>query len=250
MKRIIFLLTTIFTCTCSYAETINLHWLNDNGTTYTESTCTVDDDLIIPTTPPTKYGYTFTGWDLLPYISLEYIESTGTQYIDTGIYTSNEITAEYTFALTELPSGIGQIFGAGGNYPTDTQVWTEWGSFLVAKCGNSYCSCGAQDKNIHTVIFNNTDGNVLFDNNTRGSFLSYNSNRKVMFLGRSNHANVYPTKQKIYSAKFTNKTTGLIIADFIPVLDDAGTPCMYDLVEHKFYYNAGSGDFIAGPVLQ
>ena len=39
------------------------------------------------------------------------------------------------------------------------------------------------------------------------------------------------------------------IIDLIPVLDKDGIPCMYDLVEHKFYYNAGTGDFIAGPII-
>ena len=28
-----------------------------------------------------------------------------------------------------------------------------------------------------------------------------------------------------------------------------GTPCLYDKVERKFYYNAGTGQFIAGPVI-
>ncbi len=36
---------------------------------------------------------------------------------------------------------------------------------------------------------------------------------------------------------------------FIPILDINGTPCMYDKVEDKFYYNAGTGQFIAGPAI-
>ena len=34
-----------------------------------------------------------------------------------------------------------------------------------------------------------------------------------------------------------------------PVLDKNGTPCMYDNVTDQFFYNAGTGQFIAGPVI-
>ena len=101
MKKFLLTLCAIFMCIGAIAETINLHWLNDNGTTYTESTCTVNDDLIIPTTPPTKYGYTFTGWGLLPFTPIEYLESTGTQYIDTGVIADENTQIQLNFKLYE-----------------------------------------------------------------------------------------------------------------------------------------------------
>ena len=34
-----------------------------------------------------------------------------------------------------------------------------------------------------------------------------------------------------------------------PVLDKNGIPCMYDKVTDQFFYNQGTGQFIAGPVV-
>ena len=67
MKRLLVLLSLLFS-SFVYADTINLHWLNYDGTSYQDSTCVVDSDLILPATPPTRYGYTFTGWKMSGYI--------------------------------------------------------------------------------------------------------------------------------------------------------------------------------------
>ena len=37
--------------------------------------------------------------------------------------------------------------------------------------------------------------------------------------------------------------------DFYPVLDSNGVPCLYDIVTGNYYYNQGSGNFTAGPVV-
>ena len=36
---------------------------------------------------------------------------------------------------------------------------------------------------------------------------------------------------------------GVIVRDFIPVLDDNDVPCLYEKLEQKFYYNKGNGTF-------
>ena len=68
-------------------------------------------------------------------------------------------------------------------------------------------------------------------------FASYKPNR-----GFYNPCNV-----KFYYLKLYDND--ILVRDMIPVLDKDGVPCMYDKVENKFYYNAGTGDFIAGPVI-
>ena len=44
-----------------YATTINLNWVVDDAN-YANTTCETGGDLILPATPPAKYGYTFKGW--------------------------------------------------------------------------------------------------------------------------------------------------------------------------------------------
>ena len=41
-----------------------------------------------------------------------------------------------------------------------------------------------------------------------------------------------------------------IINEYIPVLDDAGTPCLYDRINEQFQYNSGTGAFIVGMTVE
>lgn len=53
---------------------------------------------------------------------------------------------------------------------------------------------------------------------------------------------------RIYSYKVWDNNDS-IVRNFVPALDGNDTPCLYDKVEGKFYYNAGTGNFIAGPII-
>lgn len=61
MKKFLVFLVAIVIGT-AFAETINVNW-KVGDTTYSTSTCESGGNLIIPQTPPTKYGYTFVGWN-------------------------------------------------------------------------------------------------------------------------------------------------------------------------------------------
>jgi hypothetical protein len=46
---------------------------------------------------------------------------------------------------------------------------------------------------------------------------------------------------RLFTAKITQGAT--VIHDLVPVLDDTGTPCMYDKVSKQCFYNKGTGSF-------
>ena len=71
MKKIL-VLCAIFITNVTLADTINVNWMVGDSV-YDTTTCTVGDDLILPT-PPTKRGYTFQGWQPF-YVFLEYIHT-------------------------------------------------------------------------------------------------------------------------------------------------------------------------------
>ena len=86
--------------------------------------------------------------------------------------------------------------------------------------------------------------NIIFDNKTFYSGLSfYNSYSICIFNAHTYNSNkyAYGTSMKLYHAKiFLNR---ILIRDFIPVLTNDGIPCLLDLIEGKFYYNSGYGNF-------
>lgn len=244
MKRLLLFLSLCFVCSAAIAHTIN--WYVD-GSIYHTTTCESGDD-VTPPTAPEKYGYTFKGWE--GYTPIEYLESTGTQWIDTGIVANEKTEAEIQF-----------------------KDYTGWFFFASA---NSYSS-----KNFGLITSTGTQGQFYFYMNCDGRVpvTTNTANIKLLLTGffindtpieitRGNipSSTMFTTKYPIYlfGANFSGALNGagkgkiyffklwqdgILIRDFIPVLDKDGVPCMYDLVEHKFYYNAGTGDFVAGPII-
>ena len=49
---------------------------------------------------------------------------------------------------------------------------------------------------------------------------------------------------KIYYCQIYDN--GTLVRDFWPCYDPDGVACLYDKVEKKYYYNAGTGAFTAG----
>ena len=248
-----------------YADTINLHWLNEDGSIYQNSTCVIDSDLILPSTPPTKYGYTFTGWKISNYRPIEYLESTGTQYIDTGVY------AESVYLRVSGKLQYNNFYSTGedfllffgtyndrcsmtlytntssGNYANaGIEIGTTYGTRISA--GKLYTNTNYEfDLEAKNGKLNGYFGATQYSNiNYSGSL----DNTQSIRLFSSIHSNkgVYAfVSGKIYWFKIYNNN--ILVRDFIPVLDNNNVPCLFDRVEFKFYYNQGTGQFIAGPVL-
>ena len=265
MKRLFLLLSLLF-CGFAYADTINLHWKNYDGTTYQDSTCVVDSDLILPSTPPTIYGYTFTGWKIANYIPIEYIQSTGTQYIDTGVKQGNSDTyaTELKYKFVENPSTSG---GGASLCGTWRNGYSSWGQLytmndatsLWASNPNTQVS-GSVTTQRNTIYTDKFEINVINGSVTRiRNNITYTSSGFVfspafpdnVFLFAYNDGNNRPgqlSNAVLYSAKVWLNDT--LVRDMIPVLDNDGVPCMFDKVTQQFFYNQGTGQFIAGPVLQ
>lgn len=254
MKKFLFQIILMSICTVAIAETINLHWLNDNGTTYTESTCTVDDDLIIPTTPPIKYGYTFTGWETLPFTPIEYLESTGTQCVILDYYANpnTKIYADYQLTRTESNQTIfgTRIFGGEMCFCAMASGAGVFGECSFDNNGSSLHNSNTRiDTKRHQLLISGKNNveywtDVLFTSSNEYK-ATKTANYKMSIFADSACSN--KSYMKLYSAKIYDND--VLVRDFIPVLDEDGVPCMYDLVEGKVYYNAGTGQFIAGPVI-
>lgn len=185
-------------------------------------------------------------WVLVPIISkyteLEYIQGTGSQYINTDYTPSNDTKIELT--LSDITtSGEGGLMGAS----------TVWGSnsFLLFKTSNiAWAFRGFIDmtNNLtakHTISLYrevvDLDGVNIYNNSTPNPNVTIN--KVLSFFTAGNKSSAY----KLYGSKIWDYSTGVLIKDFIPVKDFNGIVCLYDKVNEQYFYNSGTGTFIAGP---
>lgn len=181
----------------------------------------------------------------------EYIQSSGTQYIDTGFKPNNNTKVVIDFELTENTGKHQIIFGArssssseqyvlgfaghrspavwrsdfGSNQVTFSSNLTWSGNHNATKNGN-ICTLDAESVTNTASTFESTVNLFICAGNTGGNVDNY-------------------TKAKVYSCKIYDN--GTLARDFIPCKNASGVVGMWDDVNSVFYQNAGSGTFTAGP---
>lgn len=194
----------------------------------------------------------------LPYdAEIEYLESSGTQYIDTGIKPTNTFKIDLELAKVNL----NRQDGICGSYDG-----VKWGMYLYiagtinANVGRYACAYGTNnifitdvsynDTNKHHVILDLTSGGLktFVDNNliSTNSYSPINNNTNY-YLFRCNDGNVSSQRIaiiKLYYFKIYSNDT--LVRDFIPVRIGT-TGYMYDKVSKQLFGNAGTDSFILGP---
>lgn len=228
-----------------------------------------------------------TGGVVEEYQRVEYIENSGTQYINTGYYwtsdnvravlsanvtTHNQATSlfgneEYIgrdryFALIPHNSGgTMKIFSLDRNlieftYPFSTDMILDVSASTQGsdKYVNLAITANGSTKNYGGKA--TTGGSVITNPNNLKTgvgeiylFASHNSGRGAVTGGTPNMVgNQIVGKMKVYSFKMYDNN--ILVRDFVPVVrsrDDVAG--LYDMVGHKFYANAGSGSFKTGGVI-
>lgn len=252
MKKLLVVLSFLSICTFAIAQTISIDWKVD-GNTYAQNTCEYGGTLTVPATPPTKYGYTFQGWGR--YIPLEYIESTGIQWIDTGFIANNGMVLDAKVLPIDGTMVVGSIGPSNINprYTRNVVSYSREGFYVPQKLNNYstyYQDAGTTPAVIHfdtkgTNFYCTINGNVVvnmttdvFENQTTTVKISYSDYSATARAGR------------YYYVKIKNSNNTLV-RDFIPARNSGdGSVGMYDKVSGTFFPNAGTGEFVAGPVVQ
>lgn len=182
------------------------------------------------------------------YTEVQYIQSSGTQYINTGFNpkSTSRVVMEFEFLKNATASpfmsrdnsndtNMFGVFNINGRLRSDfntTKVSFSTGLSPLQKLLYD------RNKNVCTI------GTETITN-ANGTF----SAPRPLFLFASDDSGTarFFTTGKFYSCQiFDNET---LTRDFVPCKDPVGAVGLYDLVDGKFYGNAGTGSFTAGPVV-
>lgn len=187
-------------------------------------------------------------WNSVPYDSkIEYLESSGTQFINPKVKTSDgDFIVNIDGCIVELPSynNYTTFFGAdsnlqlGVNYDGKACKGNGFSQSVIYEINTRYQIEGkfSQNENNSYYYVNNLDTGLK--RATSANALIY------LFAVGYNRESRYHIKAKIY--RCTISRNNIIIKDFIPVrIGQIGY--LYDKVSKQLFENQGTGDFILGP---
>ncbi len=207
-----------------------------------------------------------------PYATrLEYIESTGTQWIDSGVNgeTGLKFRADLTWDTSHTGSNANadwMLVGARKNTSTDTRIvpiYIEqtvcFGYGKFARTTTAY-TLGVRheivadftDPSATTFLYRDgTPINTYKDSRTPSTGSTINAERNLYIFAANwgGTANLF-AKAKLYGLQIWHKNanTGDLdpVRDFVPCKDGNDEACLYDLVSGSYFRNSGSGTFTAG----
>lgn len=194
------------------------------------------------------------------YQEVEYLQSSGTQYINTGLsipYGGNTwgIQFEITFMmLSDAAHAVGGIVHS-------TTILLGLPAVLSNRALYVYSSqnvSGAPTPVVntkYTALLNNSSHQLIINNSVIGTYntsSTVNNATDVYLFGVHNTYGSGSVTQRgstrIYEYKRTINSTGVVEQHLIPCYRTQDNVAgMYDLVSGSFLTNAGSGTFVVGP---
>lgn len=184
------------------------------------------------------------GYESLPkgYLRLSYIQSSGTQYFDTGVEPNQD--TRVVMDLEMLNASVTPIFGARtatkvNTYAvwafSQTEVRSDYGTEEKEETVSNAFARMTIDKNKNDCIF----GDILVEN-TESAFQAP-CNLLLLTVNNDGTADTRRASAKFYSCKIYSND--VLVRDFVPVKNEEDVVGLFDFVERKFYKNAGTGAF-------
>lgn len=191
-----------------------------------------------------------TGGSRLPdgYTEVAYIQSSGTQYVDTGFAPNQDTRCVMDAQMTEATTSTFYFGARAGTSSltynvlyTPSGIRSDYGTSKVAASGLTATDRLLIDKNKNICTIGDTE--IANDTQTYQSALN-------LFLCAVNGGGTagYFGSLKLYSCKIYDDDTP--IRDYVPCINADNAVGLYDLVDEQFYGNAGTGTFTAGDVVE
>ena len=186
---------------------------------------------------------------------VEYIESSGTQYIDTNLVATT--TMEFELKMWQSSNAKSKIFGSRENATTKSfSLYFSTGNALTF---NFYGNVTAESQNYDNMVltlkglisgnnFNCFINESLVRSISIQSVSLYSGNMYLIAYNNGGNASLPNTtgQFRMYYCQIYDNNT--LVRNFVPCYRKADNEIgLYDLVNGVFYTNAGTGTFTKGP---
>ena len=188
------------------------------------------------------------------FTAVEYIQTSGSQRIDTGVKSSASVGMSADFCLVDTRSNqnLAQTYSDPERYQILVLMATNWGGTVRFIRGyfNTIKPIKEADTDRHIYHFNadgqytvEMDGIQYEKADPSKTTFPADARNLYLFARNSPYVDGY-AYMKLYSCAMYDG--GVKIRDFKPCLDADGVPCLYDLISKTAFYNQGSGSFTWG----
>ena len=186
------------------------------------------------------------------YTEVEWIQSSGTQYIDTGVSAPEGCRVQCKVAYTSLSSTLAVVFGSHDaaspyyrNFLAATSSIWELGAYGTADFGSPTVNTEYEiDANTKSGEIACTINGTAYSINQSIAPSAQRSALSVYLFAIHYADGLFPAKMKAWWYKVY--VGGTLVRDFVPCKNPAGTVGLYDLIGGEFYGNSGTGAFTAG----
>lgn len=176
---------------------------------------------------------------------VQYLQSSGTQYIDTGIY--GDIGLDYEIQAQMTGGTYGNALGDRQSSSSNRFTLNFWSG------KEAYFNCGSRNEIVvkqltvsNSHIYKKSGLDVYIDGTQKGTLTSQTfttPNTIIVFGARDAGTLSSMLTGRIYYCKFWRN--GDLLFDFIPVRKNS-VGYMYDRVSGQLFGNSGTGNFILG----
>ena len=191
------------------------------------------------------------------YVFVEYIESTGQEWIDTGIYPDENtiLAADYQYTSYSTTSALVGARGNGSStYKSMCVLWVRnnnlevsHGDLLNNKIATADTKRHLLERNKGTIYI---DGKFAVGFSDTETFTSPYT-LEIFACNNNGTKGAWCSNMKLYSLKIytggTKVNNSIMVRDFVPCYRKADRVSgLYDTVSGKFFENQGTGEFLIG----
>lgn len=197
-------------------------------------------------------------------VRCEYLESTGTQWIDTEkvVYADEDLVLVYYFPYKKLVNSVFMGWRYKGSFIDTSQCYLNFNTAFSYKIMLFYGISADITTNVISIqtdvksklVISTLERKIFVDGVEQDGIydktftLAYDGEKGSVFnnyLFALNNKGVASVLSSVRIYEYSLKDhKGNYTQHLIPILDKDGTACMYDTVRKKYHYNKGTKEFL------